>query len=141
MRFKGTSQDILNAAALVRSPLREGSFGEICVAISGTAITLAIPSWAKGCYCEFTTEGAAADIHESSASTVATVTAAVYNQASTVDGSTKVITTVAATGRHVNNGAVKSWLVSPNSTYWSIIASGSGFLYIAVTSQQIAENP
>lgn len=111
--------------------------GEVCLAVSGTAILIAIPSWMQGKLCEFTAIGAGVDVLYGAGSGM---TAAVYNQATTVDGTSKALTVHAASGRNIPSTTTRRWMVPPAGsgvTHMSIIASGAGFLSIGVISSTL----
>ena len=108
---------------------------EIVLSVSGTAVLVAIPSWLAGRYVEVTMDGAEADVLFGASDVVA-----VYGQVSSVDGTTKAITTHVSSGRHLADGVTRSWIIPMPSTatHMSVIASAAGKLYIGSSSTKVS---
>ena len=121
---------VLVQVAKVRGPQEadaNGEGGEICLSVSGTAVKVTVPEWLKGKYAEVTAVGAACDFVFGDSSVDC-----VYNEASTVTST--VITTNDTTGRHVPDGATRTFIVPIDKTHMSVEASGAGFFYLSQAS-------
>jgi hypothetical protein len=134
------TNDTLEAASKVLPPLAKNAVvgsptigqGEINLAVSGTAVRIVIPSWLAGKYAEFTASGATCDILFGGASVEV-----VYAQATGV--AAEVATVHANTGRRVPMDQTRTWIVPvpAQAGFMSVEASGAGFLFIGVASEQI----
>lgn len=136
------STDLMLEIARVRAPIAKAVYtdsdspmyggGEVCLAISGTAVRVIVPTWMRGKYCTFTAAGASADVLFGGSDVEV-----VYGQESTV--STEAITVHANTGRRCPDGVLCSMVVPNDSTilYMSVEASGAGKLYIGIASDNV----
>lgn len=128
-------QQILALVSRVLAPFYNSTTGkgEILIAVSSTHSVIKIPDWLLGHYGEFTSYGAASQILFGTSTSVEVT----YGQASSVDGTTKVVTVNSKTGRHIPDGATRSYLVPRDATYMAVEASGTGVLQIGPSSKRI----
>lgn len=127
--------EVVAQVSKVLAPSRKSAnAGEIMLAVSGTAIRFAIPTWLKGCYAEFTAIGAEVDVLCGGSGVDC-----VYGQVS--DLTAEVVTTHASSGRRIVQSTTRSFVVpnDPDLTHMSIEASAGGFIQISATSQKVTK--
>lgn len=129
--------EIVSLVSKVLAPFRPsaGDGGEITLAVTGTAIRFAIPTWMYGRYVEITAWGASVDVLLGGAAVDV-----VYGQVSTNDAG--AITTIATSGRHIVDGTTRHFLMPPRDnplglTHLSAEASGAGTMQVSVSSKRI----
>lgn len=120
--------DILQRSAMRKAP----KAGKVAVvATSGTADVFKIPTEMRGRRVAITADGAAVDFALGASKSM---TALVYQQISTLNGTTKVLTLVATSGDHIPSGSTIERYFPDDDAYSFMdhIASGAGFIHIAL---------
>jgi hypothetical protein len=138
-------EEVLSLIAKCVGPMPKGAdgSGEVTLAVSGVAVLIVIPDWMRGRMLEITAHTTAATADAGGVDVLfgkgAGMTAAVYQQATGVDGSGN-LTVHAASGRHIVSGQTRKWLIPSQQTgvtHMSIIASGAGFIQMGPASEQV----
>lgn len=128
-------QELLALVSRIRPARAKQSSGEaeVVLAIATTHAVAVIPDWLRSRYVEITPVGASVDFMLGVAATEV-----VYGQESSVDGTTKVITTHVSSGRRYVDGTTRGFVVPPASsglTHFCWEGSASAKLYIGASSQ------
>lgn len=142
-----TLQELFNIAR-VRAPLAKNATtgaGEVILAITSANAVFKVPDWMQGKACYFKANGTNVEFIFAG-NTVATAQTLVYGQVTAVDGTTKVMTVNAATGRRVNDGEAQPVRVATpadlgnvktDAIYMSAIGLGAGTLHIFLASDAV----